>query len=143
MSTVRQELQSSWAPKDMVLAVLPDPAKSESVHDELLDAGFAEGSVTVLRAGEAVEALDIEGKRTDHSFLRPFHAIWGYLSVEAPELRVYEEASEAGQDIIAVKALTAREVARANDVLTRFEATEVRHFADWNISDVPSDNDKS
>ena len=139
MSTARDELREEWRPTNMVLAVLPDQRKTEAASAALQEAGFGEAEVALLRGQEAAELLDLEGKRSAKGLGRPLHAIWSYLSIEAPELRAYEEASQAGKDVIAVKAFGDDQVAKVREVLARFEAAHIRYFTDWNVSDLSED----
>ena len=139
MSTARQELESEWRPTDMVLAVLEGPEQSEAAVGALQQAGFTPDDIAVLRGQEAVETLDIEGKRSSGGFARTFKAVWSYFSVEGPELRPYEEASEAGHDIIAVKVSDDDRVATVTEVLNRFDASEMKYFTQWNVSELPKD----
>ena len=137
MTTVREELESAWNPNDMVLAVFPEVEASVTACQSLQQAGFESADIAVFRGEEATEHFDIEGKRSANPLVRPIRALWSYFSIEGPQLRVYEQASEAGQDIVAVKTLNDDEVAKAHQVLRDHGGQEIRYFTQWNIAELP------
>ena len=139
MASVREELESAWAPRDMVMAVIRDTSRSEGAWRDLRESGFEERDLAVFRGEEAAEHLDIEGKRTMGRFTRPLRAFWSYFSIEEPELRAYEQAGEAGHDIVAVRATTDDRVAVAHRILSAAGASNIRRFTRWNVADLPDD----
>jgi hypothetical protein len=124
-------------PSNHVVALVKDSSTASEVSNELKRAGLDETIiVTEPRVGERLEAENgIVG--------RVLGRLGNHLSEEPSYLDQYEEAVRNGQTVVAVKATGDDEVRRAQDVLQKHGAMNIRHFGRLAVSDLTPDSNPS
>jgi hypothetical protein len=75
------------------------------------------------------------GKRSG-GLTRLVKNVKGQLSDENRLLEEYVDAAHAGLDVIAVRAGTQEQVQRAYEVLQAHNASNIRHFGVWAVTDL-------
>ncbi|HEU0075464.1 MAG TPA: hypothetical protein VFS30_15785 [Dehalococcoidia bacterium] len=124
-------------PSNHVVALVKDVATGSEIADELSAAGFERAIVVGdPRVGERLEA-------ESGPVARVLQRLSNHLSEETRYLDQYEEAVRNGQTVIAVKASGDDEVQRANAVLQKRGAWDIRHFGRLVISDLTPDRNPS
>jgi hypothetical protein len=118
-------------PSNHVLALVSNVSVAQRAVDELRAQGFEEP--IIIENDQVGERLEEEA----HPIANFFMKIWGrHVSEEPDYLDQYEQAARQGRTVIAVKASDQEEVDRIQSILERHQATNVRFFGTFAVTDL-------
>lgn len=124
-------------PSNHIVALVKDVATGSRIADALSAEGFERAIVVDdSHVGERLEA-------ESSPMARILQRLSNHLSEETKYLDQYEEAVRNGQTVIAVKTSGDDDVRRANEVLQKHGASDIRHFGRLVISDLTPDSNPS
>lgn len=118
-----------------VIAVMSSRGDADAAVSELRDLGFEAEGIRIYRPGEAEATLDPFGHRSG-LLTRIFKHFQGHLSDENKLLEEYEQAAQAGNDIIAVRVDKPGQPEAASEILERHNAANIRHFGSLAVRDM-------
>lgn len=123
-----------------VVGVIDGEQAAQDAAQELIQAGYIEP--IVLTGEEGAKQVDAKGEN-NHVFARILSAVHDHLSEATNYMRQYEEEARNGRYIVAVEAESREAAERAQEVLTRHGAENIRYFGKLAIADMTPETNPS